>query len=481
VDSNLLARADAAVGDRIEALVRAHHRRRLARTGWARAFEDSPRLWAQGDPPPRRGNDVEILIDGASFLPRLADELASAESHVHIAGWYVSTELALVRKGGRRVLLDLLADLARKVEVRVLLWAGAPLPLFRPSRGDVRDVAKRLAGAGVEAALDAKERPLHCHHEKLVVVDDRVATVGGIDLTTFCGDRYDSSGHPWRPALGWHDAAAVVRGPVVADVADHFRLRWHEITGHDLSAAAVPEESGEHELQLVQTIPEKVYKAVPRGAFRIFESYVRALRSAERLIYLESQFLWSPELVEILADKLRRPPREDFRIVAVLPSHPDSGNDDSRGQVGVLAGADDGAGRFLACALYARDGADREPIYVHAKIAIVDDRWLTIGSANLNEHSLFNDTEANLVSREPELARATRERLWAEHLELPLDQVHEREAVELVDERWYPIAEEQLGRRSRGEPLTHRLVRLPGASRRSRRLLGPLQGLVVDG
>src|SRR6266550_1459048 len=99
-------------------------------------------------------NVGEILIDGASFLPRLAQELARAESHVHIAGWYVSTELALVREGDRRVLFDLFAELARKVDVRVLLWAGAPLPLFRPSRGDVRDVAERLRGAGVEVALD---------------------------------------------------------------------------------------------------------------------------------------------------------------------------------------------------------------------------------------------------------------------------------------------------------------------------------------
>jgi hypothetical protein len=66
-------------------------------------------------------------------------------------------------------------------------------------------------------------------------------------------------------------------------------------------------------------------------------------------------------------------------------------------------------------------------------------------------------------------------------LELTLDEVRGHEVAELVDERWYPIAEEQLDRRNRGEPLTHRLVRLPGASRRSRRLFGPLQGLVVDG
>jgi phosphatidylserine/phosphatidylglycerophosphate/cardiolipin synthase-like enzyme len=481
VDSNLLARADAAVGDRIEALVRAHHRRRLARVGWEKAFEPSASLWADGEPPPRPGNDIEILIDGASFLPRLAEELERAESHVHIAGWYVSTELALVRDQERRVLLDLLAELARKVDVRVLLWAGAPLPLFKPSRGDVREVAERLRAVGVKVALDPKERPLHCHHEKLVVVDDRVASVGGIDLTTFNGDRYDSSEHPWRPSLGWHDAGALVRGPVVADVAEHFNFRWREVTGRELRAPELPTEVGGHELQLVQTIPEKVYEARRRGAFRILETYVRALRSAERLIYLESQFLWSPELVEILVEKLRRPPRDDFRIVAVLPSHPENGDDDSRGQVGVLVDADGGAGRFLACSLYARAGTSRELIYVHAKIGIVDDRWLTIGSANLNEHSLFNDSEVNLVSCEPELARATRERLWAEHLELPIDEVRGREPAEVVDERWFPIAEEQLDRRNRDEPLSHRLVRLPGASRRSRRLLGPLQGLVVDG
>ena len=110
---SLLDRVDAAIGDRIEGLVRSHHRRRLRRTGWAFALEPSPRLWADGDPPPRPGNDVEILIDGASFLPRLVGELERAESHVHIAGWYLSTELALVRESGRVLLIDLLAGLAR--------------------------------------------------------------------------------------------------------------------------------------------------------------------------------------------------------------------------------------------------------------------------------------------------------------------------------------------------------------------------------
>ena len=481
MDAKLIDRLDAGLGNGIERLMRSHHRRRLRRIGWGGVFEASPGLWAGGEPPPRPGNDAEILVDGAAFLPRIAEELAHAESHVHITGWYVSTELALERDGTRMVLLDLLGALAERLDVRVLLWAGAPLPLFRPTRRAVRDVAERLRSVGVRVGLDAKERPLHCHHEKLVVIDDRLATVGGIDLTTFSGDRFDSSVHRWRPSLGWHDAAAVVRGPIVTDVAEHFRLRWREVTGEAVPEPAAANESGRHELQLVRTMPEKVYAARPRGEFRIFEGYVRAFRSAERLIYLESQFLWSPELVEILVEKLRRPPSDEFRIVAVLPSHPESGSDDSRGQVGVLVEADAGAGRFLACTLYARDDARVEPIYVHAKIGIVDDRWLTIGSANLNEHSLFNDTEVNLISLEPDLAKATRERLWAEHLELPIDEVRRLEPAELVDQRWFPIAEEQLQRRARGETLTHRLVRLPGASRRSRRLFGPLQGLVVDG
>jgi phosphatidylserine/phosphatidylglycerophosphate/cardiolipin synthase-like enzyme len=480
VRNDRIGRLDAALGDGIEAAVRAHHRRRLRRIGWGHTLrgEDG---WAGGEPPPRTGNAIEILIDGARFLPRLAHELERAQSHVHIAGWHLSTQLALVRDGERTVLIELLAELAQRVAVRVLLWAGAPLPLFRPSRAEMRALADRLAGVGVEVALDAKERPLHCHHEKLVVVDGRVATVGGIDLTAFWGDRYDSSAHPYRPGFGWHDAAALLQGPVVGDVAEHFALRWGEVTGQSPPAPPPREPAGEEELQLVRTIPERVYRAAPRGQFRIVESYLGAIAAAERLIYLESQFLWSPELIEVLAEKLEQPPSDDFRIVVVLPAHPDSGNDESRGQVGRLVDAAGGSNRFLACALYSREGRRSSLVYVHAKIGIVDDRWLTLGSANLNEHSFFNDTEVNIVSRDPTLARETRERLWSEHLELPLDQVQGAEPATLVDERWRPIAAEQLERRRRGEPLTHRLVELPGVSRRARRLLGPLQGLVVDG
>ena len=177
-------------------------------------------------------------------------------------------------------------------------------------------------------------------------------------------------------------------------------------------------------------------------------------------------------------EKLRNPPSERFRLLVLLPTKPNNGNDDTRGQLGMLAQADDGAGRFLACTLYQR-GADARPVYVHAKIAIVDDAWLTIGSANLNEHSLLNDTEMNIVTHDPEIARQTRIRLWAEHLELPVAQL-ERDPADVIDTEWQPRAEEQLQRRLNGQPLTHRLLRLPHVSRRSEALRGPLNGLLVD-
>jgi phosphatidylserine/phosphatidylglycerophosphate/cardiolipin synthase-like enzyme len=126
-----------------------------------------------------------------------------------------------------------------------------------------------------------------------------------------------------------------------------------------------------------------------------------------------------------------------------------------------------------------KDRAD--PLYVHAKVAVIDDRWLIIGSANLNAHSFFNDTEMCVVTDDAGLARSVRVRLWAEHLEMAEDEVEAEPAVRLVDDRWRPIAAEQLERMRSGRNPTHRLLELPGVSRRSKRLLGPLSGLVDDG
>jgi phosphatidylserine/phosphatidylglycerophosphate/cardiolipin synthase-like enzyme len=308
-------------------------------------------------------------------------------------------------------------------------------------------------------ALDARERPMHCHHEKLAVIDGRVAYVGGIDLTGLAGNRLDRRGHPLRNGLGWHDAAMRIQGPLVGDVASHLTMRWLEVTGERLDLACDTSPHGDVRAQFVRTIPNSVYDAVPNGDFRILEAYIRALRSARTLVYVENQFLWAPELVGILSDKLRNPPSDEFRVVVLLPARPNNGDDDTRGQLGVLVEADRHE-RLLACTLYQPE--HNEQVYVHAKICIVDDRWLCIGSANLNAHSLFNDTEACVVTCDEHLARETRLALWREHL------AHE----DVSFDRWRERAE---------DASFDTLELLPHVSRRTRRFLGPINGLLVDG
>ena len=95
-------------------------------------------------PPMRPGNAVEVLIDGAQALPAIAAELRQAQSHVHLTGWHFSPDFALTRDHEPLILRNLLAELAERLDVRVLAWAGAPLPLFRPSRADVRKMRDQL-------------------------------------------------------------------------------------------------------------------------------------------------------------------------------------------------------------------------------------------------------------------------------------------------------------------------------------------------
>jgi phosphatidylserine/phosphatidylglycerophosphate/cardiolipin synthase-like enzyme len=478
----LTGRLDAALGFGIEAAVVAKHARRLQRLGWSRALDpDGPGTWAQGEPPPREGCALDVLIDGEEAMAAIAQAIASAQRFVHITGWHFAPQFELVRGEPAAALGALLAEAAERVDVRVLAWAGAPLPLFHPSRDEVREGIERLVRqTRIRAELDPREHPFHCHHEKTVVIDGEVAFVGGIDMTDFGGDRNDTSAHPARRRLGWHDVATRLRGPAVADVGAHFALRWRELTGETVPEPPPPASCGEHTVQVVRTVSEVMYKSLPQGDFRILESYTRALRSSRDFVYLENQFLWAPEIVELLAAKLRDPPQESFRLIVVLPAKANNGQDDTKGQLGRLVAADDGAGRLLAATLRSLTGTRDDPLYVHAKVGIVDDRWLTVGSANLNAHSLLNDTEMNVCTDHRELARQTRLRLWAEHLDTDPEAIAGRSVAEVVDELWRPIAAEQLRRLQADEPPTHHLLGLPGVSRRSRRLLGPVQGLLDD-
>jgi phosphatidylserine/phosphatidylglycerophosphate/cardiolipin synthase-like enzyme len=471
-DMGLLDRIDDWLGDGLERLLCSHHSHRLRKLGWGDVLGEPAHGWFSPHAPVRTGCAAEVLIDGEQALPAMAEAIKGARSHVHIAGWHSSPEFKPTRGPEAQSLRDLLAEVSQRVPVRVLLWAGPPVPAFEPTRGRARKACEEfMRDSQVRCVLDSRERTLHCHHEKLVIVDDEVAFVGGMDFTAMEGDRHDSPRHPADRPIGWHDLTMKVRGPVVADVSGHFTRRWAEVAGEELPAPKTPDQAGDQTVQFVRTVPERTYEFAPSGEFTILDTYMRALRSAEHLVYLENQFLWSPEITEVLLSKLAAPPSDQFRVVLVLPQKPSNGADTTRGQLGRLLDADDGAGRLLAVTLTSHDGDNAVPVYVHAKLGIVDDLWMTVGSANLNEHSLFNDTEANLVTTDADLVRQTRLRLWAEHLQRPVSEV-DGAIDKVVDRLWRPFAEGSA---------RHRLTLLPGVSRRAGRLQGPLRGLLVDG
>ncbi|MFL6239864.1 MAG: phospholipase D-like domain-containing protein [Actinomycetes bacterium] len=473
---------DAALGDALDGLVQRHHRRRLGRIGWSPALNPSgPDLYAAGAAAPHDDNDVRVHIDGAQALPAVATAIENATRSVWIAGWFTSPQFRLRRDSSVGPLADLLATVAARVPVRLLMWAGPPAPAFRPTRRMARAAADAFStNTNVQVALDARERTMHCHHDKLVVVDEDVAFVGGIDLTDLDGDRYDAAGHPRRPSIGWHDVATEIRGPLVDDVRDHVAARWQETTNERVPALRRNGPAGGVTAQFVRTVPEHIYRFLPNGEFTVLETYLRAIRSAQRLIYIENQFLWSPEVVSEFCRLLQRPPLDEFRLVLLLPARPNSGADTTRGQLGRLLAADGAGKRLLATTIGPTGGGRDDSVYVHAKVAIIDDAWLTIGSANLNEHSLFNDTEANIVTCDAALARDTRLRLWAEHLQRDVADVS-GDTTQVIDTMWRPIAEEQAARLRSGLDPTHPLRLLDGVSSHRERLRGPLGGLLVDG
>jgi phosphatidylserine/phosphatidylglycerophosphate/cardiolipin synthase-like enzyme len=124
--------------------------------GWAklgrsaqRTPPDDGRLWAGGDPPPRAGNALEVLIEGAAYFPALEQAIRCARRSVLIAGWCITPGFALLRDEPPVLLRELLGEAAESVDVRVLLWAGAPAPVFAPRRGAVREGAmSSCAGRG---------------------------------------------------------------------------------------------------------------------------------------------------------------------------------------------------------------------------------------------------------------------------------------------------------------------------------------------
>jgi phosphatidylserine/phosphatidylglycerophosphate/cardiolipin synthase-like enzyme len=406
--------------------------------------------WYPGGTPPRARNHVTPLIDGARYFAALQEALVGAQAYVYVIGWCLTPDLPLGRQQPEDLVASrikaLLNGVAQRAPVRILLWSGAPF-FFQPDTQTMkaaRDALLIEPGVDLQCRLDHSAHFSHCHHQKAIVVDGRVAFVGGMDITSFQGDRWDTPHHPLRAGTNWHDAMVRIEGETVADVEANFRQRWEAVTGErDLPHRDPAVNPGwRTQVQIARTIARRTYDFAPEGEYGIHHLYTRILRSAERLIYLENQYLWSDDIVAAIVAAMNRRHTTPFRVVIVLPASAYDGKWDNDRQVTALREADNGRGMVSIYCPYASGpnaGAHAfsyRPVYVHAKVAVVDDEWLLIGSANLNVRGLVTDSEILATMRDGDLARRTRIDLWAEHLGLPHAAVAAADPIDLIDGAW---------------------------------------------
>jgi phosphatidylserine/phosphatidylglycerophosphate/cardiolipin synthase-like enzyme len=408
------------------------------------------------------GNLVIPLIHGRHYLARLHEVLSQTEPGdlVLFTDWRGDPDERLAGPGTE--IMDVLAGLSsRGVQVKGMLWRSHP-DITRFSEEENRTLAKAVNDAGGEVLLDERVRRAGSHHQKLFVVvhpgapERDVAFVGGIDL---CHGRNDDEAHAGDPQVialdrrfgptpAWHDTQIELRGPVIDDVAETFAERWRDPHPLERGKPSVPrslpiqrvdrQPAGPHTVQLLRTYPAKrpAYPFAPDGERSVARAYEKAFARARRLIYIEDQYLWSADIAGVIGRALAAQP--ELRVVVVVPRYPDedgriSGPANRLGQlVAVRHLQKVGGDRFTA---YDLENEDGWPIYVHAKVCIVDDVWMTIGSDNLNRRSWTHDSELScavlddtLDQRPPidpaglgdcarRLPRETRLQLWREHLQ----------------------------------------------------------------
>lgn len=377
------------------------------------------------------GNDVRPLIHGASYFGELAARIGAMQEGdlLLFTDWRGDPDQQL-GEAGPGVAVVLCDAAKRGVLVRGLIWRSH-LDQLQFSERENRHLGEDIEAAGGECLLDMRVRSGGSHHMKLAVLrhagrpDRDVAFVGGIDL---CHSRRDDRAHygdpqsqPMARVYGsrppWHDVQAMIRGPAVGDVEYVFRERWNdpaplsrnplhwlrdrmdgnESRGHPLPAQTPdPGPCGTQAVQLLRTYPYRRngYDFAPHGERSIARGYLKALARARSLIYLEDQYLWSRDVAEVMAKALRDNP--GLHLICVIPRFPD--------QDGRLSEPPNLIGRADALAMLRLAGGDRvgvygleneagTPVYVHAKVCIVDDTWVTIGSDNFNRRSWTHDSE----------------------------------------------------------------------------------------
>ncbi len=399
----------------------------------------------------RAGRFAQI-VDAADYFAALKAAMLQARHSIYLLGWDFDTRVQLEPVGARLPgpnrlgkLINWIVKRRPGLQVYILPWRlGLVRTLVRGSTPLF--ILKWIFHPRVHFRPDGHHPTGASHHQKIVVIDDALAFCGGIDIT---GARWDTRTHqpgdPHRqtpegkPCGAWHDATTAVDGAAAQALGAFARERWHRVTGKHLPVPAPGMDPWPAELPItVADVDVAIARTAPiyngQKEIREIEAlYLVGIAAARRTIYLESQYLASRRIAEAIAARLREPDGPEIVVV-----NPESAN-------GWLEEAAMGSARLrLLEVIRAADQYDRfriyvpvteagEPIYVHAKIMIIDDRLLRIGSSNLNNRSMSFDTECDLaIEAHPESAdrerleqaiRSIRDDLVAEHMGVTAEQL----------------------------------------------------------
>jgi cardiolipin synthase A/B len=430
--------------------------------------------------PIREGNRVRPLVDGEPAFRRICQAIESARHSVWVTVAFLDP--AFQMPDGRGTLFDVLdRTSARGLDVRVIFWRCAPLHKLSPRAHFFGDASQlevlRTRRSSFLARWDRAAK-LYCQHQKSWLIDaghpGEVAFVGGINLNP---NSVVPPGHPLnRSGKSTHDVYVEIEGPSSSDVHHNFVQRWNEASDRDQADGLWPETSNHDDLPFPDTtaapggeVPVQIQRTVRRGQytcdrpapgadrhpivegeFSIRDQYLSALAAARHTIYIEDQALGAPEVVEALHDALGR----GVEVVVLLPVDPNeemaAARTDPRTapfwqRLGAL-----GDHEHFTLAGIARNGerpGEYQNAYVHAKIALIDDVWATIGSANIGNRSFYGDTELNASFWYRPTVTELRRDLLLEHLGRDTAELDDVQALRL----YARIARENTERRDRGE------------------------------
>ncbi|WP_371345025.1 VTT domain-containing protein [Ancylobacter sp. IITR112] len=421
---------------------------------------------------------ARVLVDGAAYFGALRAAMREARETIHIAGWDLDSRMKLVGEGGTAedglpetlaAFLSALVARNPRLRIRLLLWDYSVMFALE------RELAPILSflwatPKQIELCLD-DELPIGAsHHQKIVVIDDSLAFSGGLDIT---GHRWDTAAHtPGDPRRRdpqgslyepFHDVQMAVDGEAAAALGALFRERWQRAASERLNPARArghrwPEglsvDFTEVAIGIARTLPSYDGAA---GAREVETLLFDMIDRAERMIYVENQFITCERFTERLVARMKE--RPELEALMVTPNIYRSWIEQQvmgvpRERLRARLEQEGLAGRARLVFPQVTSGDVTVEIFVHAKVLIVDDRMLRVGSANICNRSMGFDSECDLVieardARERHGVAAIRDRLLGEHIG------HAPEQVEELLTREGLIAASHLGAAGR------RLVDLP--------------------